>query len=117
MFDFLKELVSPTAVTKSIDAMILTDEEKIKYRKEMLKAYEPFKVLQRYLALSITAMFAFVLFVDSVLFISGIWFNELLQYAKDYTSLDVVQMTGYAFVSVVGLYVSGGTIREFNKKA
>ena len=116
MFDWLKTLVSPTAVTRSIDAMVLTDEEKINYRKEMLKAYEPFKVLQRYLALGITGMFAFVLLIATVLFIGGLFIDKLNGQAEIYTTLEVVKMVGYAFVSVVGLYVSGGTIREFRKK-
>ena len=115
MFDFIKSILTPDAIIKSVDALVLTEEERLEHQKDMLKLYEPFKVLQRYLALAIAAMFLLVLVISTGLFLAALWIPHLVGTAKQYADLGVVQMVGYAFISVVSLYFSGGVINTFKK--
>jgi len=111
--DWLKNVFSPSSVIASVDMMVLTEEERLIHQKDMLKLYEPFKILQRYLTFAVTLMFGLVLIVTSAMFIGSIWFPILEGKAEIYTDLEVVQMVGYSFMAVISLYMSGGTINSY----
>jgi len=111
--DWLKNVLSPKAIISSVDMLVLTEEERLIHQKDMLRTVEPFKILQRYLALAITLMFGLVLVIASAMFIGSIWFSVLEGKAEAYTNLEVVQMVGYSFMAVISLYMSGGTINSY----
>lgn len=113
--DWFTNIFTPDAITKGIDMTFLTEEERLIHQKDMLKLYAPFKLLQRYLSLMITAMFAFILLISTVLFLGSLKYEFLVGTAKAYTELEVVQMVGYSFMAVISLYMSGGVINSFKK--
>lgn len=100
-------------IKEGIDKSILTPEERLDYHKELLKSYEPFKLIQRFLAFGVTGMFAFVLAVETVLFMLGLNFELFKDTALKYNELEIVKMVGYSFAGVMSLYFSGGVINSF----
>lgn len=84
------------------DALVFTDEEKSKQKIELLKAYEPFKLIQRFLVLLFCV--PYVLFY-SVVIIGGFYGVDF----KDMTPIinDAFQ---YPVLGAVGLYLTGGLI-------
>jgi len=102
-------------IKDGIDKSILTPEERLDYHKELLKSYEPFKVIQRGLAFMVAGLFSFVVIVSTILFILGLYFNGLVSAVKDFNNLESIQMVGYSFMTVMSLYFSGGVINTFFK--
>ncbi len=102
-------------IKDGIDKAVLTDEERLDYQLKMLKGYEPFKIIQRYLALATAGMFSFVLLIQSILFLLGLKFVDLQNKAAEFGKLESVEMVGWAFIAVMGLYFSGGVINSFKK--
>lgn len=84
------------------DALVFTDEEKSKQKIELLKAYEPFKLIQRFLVLLFCV--PYVLFY-SIVIIGGFYGVDF----KDMTPIinDAFQ---YPVLGAVGLYLTGGLI-------
>lgn len=109
------------AVVDTGDAIFLTDEEKLKYgnikqklKIEMLKAYQPFKIAQRFLALIFCVPFVLIHIFSVALYASG------------YTAKAVEIITlnndalGTIVLGVVLFYFGGGSIegiieRRFKK--
>jgi len=81
----------------------------------MLKAYEPFKLIQRYLALSVTFMFCMVMTIEVGLVIAGIWWERAIEVAMLINGLEVVSYVSYSFMSVMALYFSGGVLNTLKK--
>lgn len=103
-------------IKDGVDKAILTDEERLDYHKEMLKAYEPFKLIQRGLALAVTAMFAYIMFLETSLVIVSHWFPSAAGLADKINSLEVSSTVGYSFLAIMSLYFSGGVINSFKGK-
>ena len=99
-----------------IDKVFYTDQERSEMKVKLLDAYRPFKLIQRVLATVVAVLFAFVLVTEVVLVIIGIWFPVAIETAVQINSLDVVEMLGWGFVSVMSLYFSGGTLASFRSK-
>ena len=102
-----------SGIKDGIDKSILTDEERLDYHKEMLKAYEPFKLIQRGLALAVTALFGFVLIVQVILVLLSGYFSFALDMVEEINSLDSVSTVGMSFLAIMSLYFSGGVINSF----
>ena len=102
-------------IKEGIDKAILTDEERLDYHKQMLKAYEPFKLIQRYLALITTCMFALVMLIEIILVLVGMKYAIALETAKAINELEVVSMVCYSWLSVMALYFSGGVLNTLKK--
>ena len=100
----------------AIDKVFYTNEEKADMKVKLLDAYRPFKLIQRVLATVVAVLFAFVLVVEVALVIIGIWFPVAIETAVQINSLDVVEMLGWGFVSVMSLYFGGGTLSSFRSK-
>lgn len=84
------------------DALVFTDEEKSKQKVELLKAYEPFKLIQRFLVM--------LFCVPYVAFYSVVIVGAFYGYHfEDVTSIinDAFQ---YPVLGAVGLYLTGGLI-------
>jgi len=92
-------------LTKTGDAMFFTDEEKSQYKINLLKAYEPFKLVQRYIVLLFTIPYV-TLHVSVILgCMHGLEWQAL--------SVMINDAFGYPVLAAVGLYLTGGV---FGKK-
>lgn len=104
------------SIREGADKAFLTAEERLDYHKQLLTAYEPFKIIQRYLALMVTSLFGFVVIVQVLMAVGGVWYPALYEGASVVNSLEPVQMLGWAFLSIMSLYFSGGVINSFRSK-
>lgn len=114
MFDVLGKLFGSDKVIdgamKGIDAIVYTDEEKAnmelskaKVKIELLGAYAPFKIAQRYLA---------IMFSGAYIFLMGIAAGMALLELKYQPILDVVEVfsLGYIVLAIVTFYFGGGLV-------
>jgi hypothetical protein len=69
---------------RAIDALVLTDEEKTKYKLELLKAYEPFKLAQRYFMMIVTVPFMFIWLCVGLSLLSMAWTSGDYKDVKDF---------------------------------
>ena len=93
-----------------VDKSFYTDQEKAEMKKELLKAYQPFKLIQRVLATTVALAFVAVVFIEISLVIMGLWFKEATEVAMQVNSLEVVSMLGWSFMAVISLYFTGGVM-------
>ncbi len=103
-------------IREGVDKAILSPEERLDYQKDLLKAYEPFKLIQRGLAFATTVMFGIVLMIELVLALLSGWYPSTLTIVKLINDLEMVQMLGYSWLSVMSLYFTGGVISSFRNK-
>jgi len=103
-------------IYNGIDKAFLTDEERLDYHKQMLKAYEPFKLIQRVLATSVMVMFSLVMIIEVGLVIAGGWYPIAGETAEAINDLEIVSMISYSFMAVMSLYFSGGVLNSFKGK-
>lgn len=103
------------SVRDGVDKAILTDEERLDYQKTLLKAYEPFKLIQRGLAFATTGMVALILLIELILVILSYWFDTM-QIVDKINSLELVGTVGMSWLAVMSLYFSGGVINSFKGK-
>lgn len=96
------------AAIKTGDAIFYTDEEKADYKLNLLKAYEPFKLVQRYLALIVFIPYVTAWFVC---FIASFWVDTSGQLA-----LLAQSDIGTIALMIAGLYFGGGAINSFVRK-
>lgn len=84
-----------------IDAAFFTDQEKAKQAELLLKAYEPFKLAQRLLALTFTSVFLLLVVANMVL---SFWFDvtDQMKFVDSYLSIPMSL--------IVGFYFAGGAI-------
>lgn len=116
--DVIKESVK--GIYNGVDAAFFTDEEKSKYKLQLLKAYEPFKLIQRVLATSIAGVYLGIWMLSSLVFIVSLFFdpcvlNEVCKYAQiKSTARELATYNndtlGVTFLAVTSLYFSGGMI-------
>lgn len=103
--NFLKKLFGSSEVVQAgingIDAMVFTDEEKSRFRLSLLKAYEPFKLAQRLLALTFCIPYALAWLVS---FVASFWIDIEKQLAL--LSGDMAVAVGI----ILGFYFGGGFI-------
>ena len=94
---------------KLIDSLHTSDEESIaaqsKAKTDLLSAYAPFKVAQRYLALMFTGTYLLSFFVCLIMVLS----------AEAFTKADVVDLLGEFYIgeimlTIVAFYFAGGAV-------
>ena len=100
-----------------IDSMHTSTEEEIvaktKAKVDIMNAYAPFKLAQRYLALMFTAVFIFIM-VNGVLgSLYGIVPLENVERAKEFSNS---MWLGEIMLTIVGFYFSGGVIESIKGK-
>jgi len=122
------------AIISSGDKLILTDEEKLDYNAkattqfiETLKAYHPFKVTQRILAIWYSLLFGLAFIVGLVITIFNMiaTYRQVLANAKLEVPLEIVTISLdplYALVTafslggivmiIVGFYFAGGSLNS-----
>ena len=100
-----------------IDKMFYTNEEKADYHLSFLKAYEPFKLAQRLIALIVIPTYLFVLLVAVGLMIYGsISETELIiKTSKEVISL-INENLGWAVIAIIGFYFMGGVVDSYKRK-
>ena len=91
---------------KGIDAIVYTDEEKAKSKLALLKAYEPFKLAQRFLALIFGVPYAAAW---SLTFLASFWLDVGKQ--MELLSGDM----GLANALILGFYFGGGAAESIFK--
>lgn len=87
---------------KGLDAVVYTQEEKAKYKLSLLKAYEPFRVAQRFLALIFSIPYAVAWLATFV----ASFFADSVEAQTALLSGDV----GLIVTVIVGFYFGGGAV-------
>jgi len=121
MFAILAKILGSGDVVKQgmslIDDMVVTSEEEIaaksKAKTDLLAAYQPFKLAQRYIALMFTAMFLFIMANGVVGALYGVIDMENVEAAKDFASS---MWLGEIMLGIVGFYFGGGLAESVRKK-
>lgn len=93
--------------SKGIDKMFFTNEEKAETWVQTLKAYEPFKIAQRLIALIVTSVYLLVWIMSAIGFVLSFWFSEILILSKDLAALNN-DVLGLPFTLIIGFYFGGG---------
>lgn len=100
-----------------IDSMHTSTEEEIvakaKAKADLLSAYAPFKLAQRYLALMFTAMFLFIMANGVVGSLYGVIDMANVEAAKQFAS---EMWLGEIMLAIVGFYFGGGFADSINRK-
>ena len=116
----MKILGSGNVVEKGmalIDNMHTSTEEEVaaksKAKTDLLAAYAPFKLAQRYLALMFTAMFLFIMANGVVGALYGVIEMENVEAAKNFASS---MWVGEIMLAIVGFYFGGGLAESVRNK-
>jgi hypothetical protein len=100
-----------------IDDMVVTSEEEIaaksKAKIDLMNAYAPFKIAQRYLALMFAGMFLFIMANGVVGALYGVIDMDNVEAAKDFAS---DMWLGEIMIAIVGFYFGGGLAESVKKK-
>lgn len=125
------DVISKTAdgIYKAGDALVFTPEERAKHHLDLLKAYEPFKLIQRILASLVTVSYISIWILSALIYTISIFFDpciteeictfgQLQTVSKELASMNNDTL-GTPFAIIMGLYFSGGmlegAIRSFKK--
>lgn len=100
-----------------IDDMHTSGEEEVaaksKAKTDLLAAYQPFKLAQRYIALMFTAMFLFIMANGVVGALYGVIDMANVEAAKDFASS---MWLGEIMLGIVGFYFGGGLASSIKEK-
>ncbi len=121
MFAVLAKILGSGDVIKQgmslIDDMVVTSEEEIaaksKAKTDLLAAYQPFRLAQRYIALMFTAMFLFIMANGVVGALYGVIDMQNVEAAKDFASS---MWLGEIMLGIVGFYFGGGLASSIKEK-
>ena len=102
---------------KLIDSMHTSDKEEIeaksKAKVDLMGAYAPFKIAQRYLALIFTVLFAFIMLNGILGAMYGIVNLDNVEQAKEFAN---DMWLGEIMLTIIGFYFGGGFVESVNKK-
>ena len=105
---------------KAGDALFFTDEERSEWRLRLLKAYEPFKIAQRWLALILTTPFVALHSLAGIQLLVMGWLPGALQKSVHESALVLMEHNnetlGLPVAIVLGFYFGGGMLESYNKK-
>lgn len=121
MFAILAKIFGSEAVIsqglKLVDDMHTSTEEQIKaqtdQRVQIMQAYQPFKVAQRFLALMFASMYIFIMANGVVSALYGVIDMNNVEAAKDFASS---MWLGEVTLTIVGFYFGGGAIEGIRAK-
>jgi hypothetical protein len=102
-------------VANGLDKLVLTAEERLDFHKELMKAYEPFKLIQRFLSMVVSLLFVFIVVVEVTLAILTGQYDWAYTMLSNIQDLEIVNMVGYSFMTIMSLYFTGGVINTFVK--
>ena len=93
-------------------------QEKAHHFLDLLKAYEPFKLAQRLLALTFSIPYVLVWLVSAVMFLAGALLpgdaTHIITASKDLAQMNNDTL-GLPVALVLGFYFGGGAIESFRK--
>jgi len=101
-----------------IDKAVFTDEEKADMKIKtaqhflnLLKAYEPFKLARRFLALTVTIPYVFVWLISAGMFVWGgsTGDNNIVEVSKELAKWNN-EVLGMPVALILGFYFSGGMV-------
>lgn len=121
MLGIIGKLLGSSDVIKSgmdlIDDMHTSTEEEIaaksKAKTDLLSAYAPFKVAQRYLALMFTGVFIFIMVNGVIGALYGIVPLESVEEAKRFAN---EMWLGEIMLTIIGFYFGGGLVESAKRK-
>lgn len=94
------------------DAMFFTSEEKANWRLQLMRAYEPFKIAQRWLAIILTTPFAALHTLGGAQILIAGWLPDALGKSIHEASLAMMEVNndtlGLPVAVVLGFYFAGG---------
>jgi sterol desaturase/sphingolipid hydroxylase (fatty acid hydroxylase superfamily) len=95
----------------AVGKMVFTQEEKSDYLLRFLKAYEPFKIAQRLLALSFSSVFLLVYIISVGIFLLGTFAKEEFYVLQAYELMKWNTDTlGLTVSIIIGFYFAGGML-------
>lgn len=102
------------------DALFFTDEEKSEWRLRLLRAYEPFKIAQRWMAILLTTPFVALHSLAGVQILIMGWLPGALQKSVHESALVLMEHNnetlGLPVAIVLGFYFGGGMIESYARK-
>jgi len=121
MFAILAKILGSGDVVKQgmslIDEIHTSTEEEVaaksKAKTDLLAAYQPFKLAQRYIALMFTAMFLFIMANGVVGALYGVIDMANVEAAKDFASS---MWLGEIMLGIVGFYFGGGLASSIKER-
>ena len=121
MFAVLAKILGSKGVVEQglslIDDIHTSTEEEVavksKAKTDLLAAYAPFRLAQRYLALMFTAMFLFIMANGVVGALYGVIDMANVEAAKDFAAS---MWLGEIMLGIVGFYFGGGLAESVRKK-
>ena len=105
-------------VKDGVDAVFFTPEERAKHLIDLLKAYEPFKLIQRILASMVTCVYLGIWVISAIIYICSLFFDpcetqcnytQFLQASKDLAQMNNDTL-GLPFATIMALYFGGGML-------
>ena len=94
-----------------VDKLIFTQQEKADYLLRFLKAYEPFKIAQRLLALAFSSVFLFIFLIAVAMFLYGTAIMEEFFVLQAYELMKWnISTLGTAVSLIIGFYFAGGML-------
>lgn len=104
---------------KAGDAIFFTDQEKADWKIRLLKAYEPFKIAQRWLAIILSIPFVSLHTASGVQILLAGWSVGKVGKSAHEAALSVMEWNnetlGVPVAIVLGFYFSGGAIESIAK--
>lgn len=101
------------------DALFYTDEEKSEWHLRLLKAYEPFKIAQRWLAIILTTPFVGLHTLAGLQLLIMGWLPGPLQKSVHESALVLMEHNndtlGVPVAIVLGFYFGGGMIESYTR--
>ncbi len=106
-------------VASGVDKVFFTKEEKSEQWIETLRAYEPFKLAQRLIALLVTSAYILVWLMCATLMLLGLWFENNIELSKLIAEWNN-ETLGIPFIIIISFYFAGGAaegiINRYRKK-
>ncbi len=112
------------AVINAGDALVFTKEEKAHHFLDLLKAYEPFKLAQRLLALIFSIPYVVIWLISAVLFLIGAlvptdpdtmgYADHLIDVSKELARMNNDTL-GLPVALILGFYFGGGMIESYTR--
>ena len=104
---------------KAGDALFYTDQEKSEWHLRLLKAYEPFKIAQRWLAIILTTPFVALHSIAGLQMLLMGWLPGALQKSVHESARVLMEYNnetlGVPVAIVLGFYFGGGMIESYRK--
>lgn len=95
--------------SKGIDKLFFTKEEKAASWIATLKAYEPFKIAQRLIALIVVTVFVLMVLLSALMYVLSHWFMGLDKIAEQIWQMNNESL-GLPITVIIAFYFAGGAV-------